>query len=270
MTVEVLNQEEVITPELDIDPEVEKAQAGGWKPQEEWEGNPEDWVDAKQFNKNGEYIDHIKSLSSDHKKSQKQIAKLERELSILAEHHSKVAKIEYEKAMKDLKDLKKEALANLDADRVMEIDDRIEELRESRIQEPKAQRQEPQSYNDVVNTWVESNPWYNSDQILRAAANGLVQEILAQDPDRKQDIDGVLEEVSKQLKVEFPNKFGTQRTRTTSSVIEPGNDGKKQTTSYSRRLTAEQRRFAQRFVDRGAIASIEEYAKQMHDIGELK
>lgn len=265
---QVLDQVVNTTPDVSLDPDVEKAQAGGWKPLEEWEGNPEEWIDAKTFNKNGEYIDHIKSLSSEHKKAQKKIAKLEKEFSLLSEHHAKVSKVEYDNAMRDLKALRREAFSNMDMDQVDEIETKIDELRETQIQAPKAQ---PQTVNsDVeVEVWKKTNSWYSEDKTMRALANGLIQEVLQEDPDRIHDPVGVLEEITQQLKVEFPNKFGT-RTRATSATIEPDNSGKKQTTSLSRRLNDEQRRFAKRFVDMGAVDSIESYAKQLHDIGELK
>lgn len=252
---------------IGMSPTEEKARAGGWKPLEEWDGDPEEWIDAKTFNRNGEYIDHIKDLSSNYKKAQKKLSKLENDFSTLAEHHAKVREIEYKKALSDLKALKKEALESLDAEKVIEIDDKIEELRESQIQDAKASREEAPTYNEAVDAWVETNSWYKSDRTLRAAANGLIQEILQQDPDRRQDVEGVLEEVTSQLKQEFPNKFGT-RTRSTSATVEPDNSNKSVTnrTNYTRRLSDEERRVAKRFVEQGAVKSVEEYARQLHEI----
>lgn len=269
MTTENTDQVLDTTPDVTSDPEIEKAQAGGWKPLEEWEGNPEDWIDAKTFNKNGEYIEHIKSLSADYKKAQKRINKLEKEFSTLADHHSKVAQLEREKAIKELKAAKKEALSNLDADKVMEIDDKIEELRESSLQEPKA-AEVREDIDYQVEVWKKANTWYNDDKVLKAAANGLIQELLQEDPSRAEDPADVLEEVTKTLKLEFPNKFGSARTRSTSATIEPDNNGKTKATSYSRRLTEEQRGFANKFIKMGAVSSLEDYAKQLYDIGELK
>lgn len=254
-----------------VSPEEEKALASGWRPLEEWDGNPEDWIDAKTFNKNGEYIDHIQSLSSNYKKAQKKIAKLEKEFSVLADHHAKVRELEYKKALGDLKNLKKEALLNLDADKVLEIDDQIEELRESQAQEQKASAAETSEVGDYVKSWVSQNKWYETDKTLRAATNGLIQEILAEDPSRKEDIEGVLSDVLVQLKQDFPNKFGnaTPRTRSTSATIEPDNDVRTTKTNYSRRLTAEERKFAQRFVEAGAFKSVEEYAKQLYELEQV-
>ena len=260
---------EVEAPIVETNPDVDKAVAGGWKPQEEWEGNPEDWVDAKQFNKNGEYIDHIKELSSNYKKAQKKLTKLEQDFGVLAEHHSKVREIEYKKAMTDLKTQKREALSSFDADRVMEIDDQIEELKDSQVKSTQQVTNKSQAISEELQEWIDENPWYNKDAVLRGAAHGLIDEMVSQDPSRSDDVQGLLKDVKKTLEKEFPNKLGV-RTRSPSGVVESGENIRTTKTSYARRLNSEERKMAQRFVDRGALASIEDYAKQLYELEQMQ
>lgn len=250
--------------------EEDKARLSGWKPQEEWEGNPEEWIDARTFNKNGEYIEHIKSLSSENKKAQKKLAKLEKEFATLAEHHSKVAQIEREKAMKELKAARKEAFSVLDMDKVEEIESRMDDLRDEEYRSKNSVKETGSQSNPAVDAWMEQNTWYGSDELLTAAANGLIQQAINKDPSRSEDAEGVLEEVALKLKKEFPNKFGTARTRTTSATLESGSEGQAKPVSYARRLNDQQRRIGETFVRQGAIKNLEEYAKQLHEIGEIK
>lgn len=69
------------------------ARAKGWKPKDEWEGDPEDWVNAKQFLKKGEEIEERQNL----KKSLKQLSAENKELaaivraSLTAQNQEKVA-----------------------------------------------------------------------------------------------------------------------------------------------------------------------------------
>lgn len=258
-----------------ITPEMEKAIAGGWKPLEEWEGNPEDWADHKEFNKRGEYIDHIKSLSSDYKRAQKKIARLEESFNQLSEHHAKVREVEYEKAMSDLKNLKKEALSNMDYDRVVEVDEKISELKETDPKKQPTPENTKQELPDELQSWMDENTWYDKDSILRGAANALIEDILRSEPHRKSDISGVLSEVTATMKKEFPNKLGTTRTRK-SEILDVGDEptssqrGSQAPKNLARYMTEEQRKVATRFVKQGAFKNVEDYAKELYEVGEIK
>lgn len=43
--------------------EVDKARRSGWIPQEEYKGNPRDWVDAEEFNRRGPAFNEVKKLN---------------------------------------------------------------------------------------------------------------------------------------------------------------------------------------------------------------
>jgi len=245
----------------------EIARESGWKPLEEWDGNPEEWVDAKTFNQRGEYLERIKTQSSQLKKLEKKLHSQEQTLKELADHHRKVAETERKRALDELKDLKKQALDIGDNERVVDIDDRIADLKQTKIEAPQQEQTQPGLHPELVE-WIEDNPWYEKDSILRGAANGVVEEIITNNPELKGEVSRVLEMATNRLKEEFPNKFGKRRQAITESSSNEANKGSP-SKNLARKLTEEQRGFAKRFIQQGALKSYEEYAQQLADIGEL-
>lgn len=245
------------------------ARQQGWKPQEEWEGNPEDWVDAKTFNQRGEYMERIKSQSSLIKKLEKKLSTVESTMNTLAEHHRKVKETERARALDELKAMKVDALDMGDHSKVAEIDDQILDIKQAAKDEV---AKEP-TIHPALESWIEENPWYKTDAILRGAAEGLAKDLVDKDPSLQGNVEEILSRVTDTLKEEFPNKFGRKQVR--SAVLEGSNgDGVSQartpTAKYTaRHLNVEQRRIAERFVRQGAVKSLEEYARQLADIGEL-
>lgn len=244
------------------------AREQGWRPLEEWDKDPEDWVDAKTFLRNGEYMERIKSQSSLIKKLEKKLASQEDTVSQLVEHHEKVKEAEYQRGLKDLKALKKEAMEIGDTDTVIEIDDKIMDLKRSNETKVQAPKQSEEMHPDVAE-WMDNNSWYKDDPALQGAANGIISDMLAKDPSLQGNIREILDRTTAKLKEEFPNKFGI--TRRTPRVTEPsGSDiqpsGKKFT---ARHLNDQQRAIAKRFIEMGAMKSMEEYAQQLGEIGGL-
>lgn len=261
-------EEVIVEPVIQEGPTSEdKARESGWKPLEEWSGNSDEWVDAKTFNQRGEYLERIKTQSSQLKKLEKKLHSQEQTLKELADHHRKVAEIERKKALDDLKDLKRQALDLGDNSKVVEIDDKISDLKQLKIEEPVKQQSQEEMHPDLVE-WIEDNPWYEQDDILTGATNGLVAGIIKKHPELKGQVREVLDMATSKLKEEFPSKFGKRRqtvTESSSSETAKGSPDK----NLARKLNEEQRQFAKRFIQQGALKSYEEYAQQLAAIGEL-
>jgi archaellum component FlaC len=264
---------------LDLSEPEQKAYDSGWRPQEEWvaEGkDAEDWVTAKEFNRVGEMMDRIKSQTSQIRGQDKKINKLESTLEELAEHHKKVQEVEYKKAMEDLKTMKKDALAAYDHDQVVEIDEKISELRD--VDPNKTPKQEtysaPESgdLHPEVEAWIDSNSWYTQDVVLRGAAEALADNLVKENPSYKDTPGELLNKVTETLQQEFPSKFGKPASKR-QTVSEPGDGAVRSSVrpkKYSaRQLNDEQAKVGKRFMASGAVKSLDEYAQQLADIGGL-
>jgi len=271
MTEEV----EIIEGEDTLTTEESKATESGWRPEDQWEGEQDQWIDAKTFNMRGELLDRIKSQTSQLRGQDKKIEKLEAGMSQLAEHNKKMDEIAYEEALRDLKNLKKDAMELEDYDQVTEIDDKISDLKVSQTVNTANSQNQPQTAPEVsqeVNQWLTENPWYNTDTALRYATDGIARDILQSYPELKNSPRQVLEKVTSRIKEEFPTKFAKRR-NSPQGVSEPG-EGKAKAASSSkkysaRNLNSTQLEFGRTFVETGAMKSLDEYAGQLAKMGEL-
>lgn len=268
----------------EVDPVEEKARSQGWRPQEEWDGDPTEWVDAKEFVFRGELMDRIRQQSSKINNFEKENKEIKEALKILGEHNKKIAEQEYQKALADLKRQKKEALEDDDYDTVVDIDERMSELKTSK-EELDAEKEEAtpdtsteEAENKIpepVQNWLQSdsNKWYHDDPVMRGAADNVYLQHLQFNPD---DFSGALKKVDETMRAYFPEKFtGTKRKG--AAVTEPGARGgaNKKSTKNSKKATVrdlsdEQKRVAQTFVDSGVFASVQEYVDQLVELGEIE
>ena len=143
------------------------ARDNGWVPKTEWQGDPDDWVDAKEYVRRGELFSKI-----DHQRSE--IRDLKKAIGALQEHHTKVKESEYQRALEYLKQQKKTALEEGDADRLLATDDAIDILKQERQQEQVvAQQQQKAGPTPYFQSWVAKNNWYLNDPELRSFADDI-------------------------------------------------------------------------------------------------
>ena len=90
-------------PHIESDPYESEAREQGWRPKEEFEGDPEKWRPAKEFVERGELFGKIDTLGKELKETKKA-------LKMLQEHNSKVKETEFKRAVEELKSLQKKHL----------------------------------------------------------------------------------------------------------------------------------------------------------------
>lgn len=143
-------------PELEVNPDVQKAMEGGWRPKDDWKGDPDDFVSAKKFNERGEMMDSIstlrKKLSSQGNDFDKRIASL-----------TKLQEARTKQAITDLQDKRDQAVDLADRDAVNKIQVQIDDLSvQPEVEEVKDNR--------VLATWNIDNPWINDESPKSAYA----------------------------------------------------------------------------------------------------
>jgi len=199
---------------------LDEAFAQGWVPKEQWTGKEDEWTDAETFVRRGREINPI--LRKTLKKKDAEIDALRRELSEmkgtvqeLAEHRTKIEKLAYERALKDLKQQRKDAMVEGDFERAAEVDEALDQLRDAKPDDkPKKddKKDEAPKVDPRISSWIERNPWYNDrpeNADLVAYANGisnqLVQNALASG--QQPDPDVILPQVAAKVKKVFPDHF---------------------------------------------------------------
>lgn len=201
MAEQEVQTEATQTPEPHQFTEIEqRAASEGWVPQEEWTGDPDQWRPAKEFVDRGELFRKIE----DQKRELKQVRAA---IEDLGRHHRQVKEIAYKEALATLRAQKKEALEAGDADAVIALDDKIADTREAQKQamvEPQKEVHQPQEQHPEVVKWENRNKWYQTDPIMKGAADELARSMVGRGIT---DPMVVLSEVEKQIRKEFPQKF---------------------------------------------------------------
>jgi hypothetical protein len=129
--------------------------------------------------------------------------------------HAETEKRAYERAMADLREQKKEAISTGDGDKVLQIDDAIDELKQSRQTEKVAH---PVNQPDATFIqWSEENKWYTSDAQLKTEADMIGEVIKRQNPTLIGE--AFLNEVTTRVKRMYPEKF-TNANRSRPSPVE--------------------------------------------------
>lgn len=256
MADEIQNQDNGNVVPGEITPVVQEALDQGWVPKEEFDGDLERWVDAGEFVRRGELFRKIESQSKDMKD-------MRRALSEMAKHNSKIAEVEYARAIADLKSAKKEALAEGDYDRVEQIEDRIDLTKEQqRVAQVQAvQAAIPQDVHPELKSWMAQNSWYESNTDMRDYADFIGGKLAGTGSPSE-----VLKEVSKRVKEHFKEKFSNpNRTRAAAVESPRGTPARAKSDSYE--LTDTEKTVMDTLV-RQKVLTKEEYISQLKAIKE--
>jgi hypothetical protein len=231
----------------------QRAMEQGWTPEEEFKSNPANegkkWRTAEDFLDRGELFAKIDELARKNKNTQKT-------LDQLAAHHKKVREVEYQRALNTLKAQKKEALEDGDADLLIEIDDKIAEVKLAQKEESRSTQ--ATGVPEELEAWIGKNPWYNSDKEMAADADSIGIGYKMKNPDKSPD--EVLVYVERQIKRMYPEKF-TNPNRPKAGVEAPSNRGASKS-SGGFTLSEDEERVARNF-ERNGIMSRADYIKEL-------
>jgi hypothetical protein len=199
----------VVDKEVELSPDEQKAISSGWKPKDQYEGDPNKWVDAIRFNERGELFGKISEVT-------KQNKELAASIEALKNHNTNIFDAGYKKAVAELKALKKEAGQSGDINAVLEYDEQLEKVNEEykerkqsieAIKVPTAPTD--QEVQQEFNTWVQTNTWYQSDTQLRGLADKLGRQYSTTNVGASPK--EVFAAVEAEIKSLFPNKFSNPK-----------------------------------------------------------
>jgi hypothetical protein len=220
-----------------------RAAEQGWRPKDEWDGDPEAWRPAKEFLDRGELFKKIDQQN-------RELKEFKKTLEQFAQHHQRVAQAEYKRARDELLKEKKEALIEGDADAVIDIDEKLAAVREA--QRAPAVPQVDPTHQVLFQGWVQRNGWYETNEAMRAYADKVGNRLGAtgMSPNEK----------------EFAAKFENPN-RNKPTAVEAGSNkasGKKDTFQ----LSEEERRVMRRFVSQIPGMTEEKYIADLKKIKE--
>lgn len=231
----------------------------GWRPKEEFKGDPEKWVEAETFVKRGEEI--LPILKAQSKKDREalkaatdQIAEMKKTFSEFKQYHTQTEKRAYERAMKDLEARQAQAVEDNDLKAVREITREMTDLSKD-VQTDRNGDDLQKNQEAAFNDWLPDNPWFKKDPVLRGAAIAIADELAA---DGLTDPVKQMAKVTERIKAEFPQKFENER-RKGPAAVEGGSPPRKAAKGWSD-LPPDAKAFAERMVKQGLITK-EAYAR---------
>jgi hypothetical protein len=230
----------------------EQALAHGWRPKEDFDAietnQGKKWRSAEEFMDRKSLFDKI---DDQHKK----IRDLEKGVKAFAEHNKKIEQMAYDKAIKDLREQKKAAIADGDGVLAEDIAERIDEIKEQKqaaaVQETTQSGPPPE-----FQAWLANNTWYGENPDAKAYADGVGQQLARTGLTGTALLDAVAERT---LKI-----FPTARRNPAKDRAVPQESGaRKAPRSDGFSLTSDEERIMKSMIRAGAPISEDEYKAQI-------
>ena len=249
----------VETPEStpQVDPIEAEAREQGWKPKEEYEGDPTKWRPAKEFVERGELFGKIDHMGKELKETRKA-------LKMLQDHHTKVRETEYNRALTELKALQKKHLEEGNSDGYLETTELLTDLKAEQKAREVVQQNVPNQPDPRFINWVSANKWYEKDAEMRKYADTLGAGYAASNPGI--DPEEVLQYVTKEVRTRFSTKF-VNPNREKPSTVEGASTGAANKSLFE--LTDDERKVMNTFV-RAGVMSKEDYIAQVKQMRGVK
>jgi len=268
---DVVTEEEEVTTDQQHTEQERIAMESGWRPQNEWDGDPDEWVSANEFNRRGELLRKIHNQN-------RQIKQLDSVVNTLANQQKKIFGAGYEKAKRELKAQLREATKEGDDTTADLIEQRLEQLDEAAKQDTKAlevaQPQQPQVAPEFV-PWVNRNKWFTERPEMRAYAEVIGMQYAQEHPDVTNS--EVYEYITTQVKTKFPERFGMAIKKTVKRPGSPveGSDNLTATRTGNQvanrvSLTSEEKDVGRTLVKKGLYKNMNEYAADLKKFGVKK
>lgn len=230
-------------------PEQLRAMDKGWRPKEEWQGDPDEWVDAREFNLREPIFAQLALTKRQLKEQQKVID----DLKAFTKRTEQVA---YDRALETLRQEKKAALEAGDADKLLDIDDKIADIKTEQALAKRAQQEAPQAeVNPEWTAWVHKNPWYQVNPDLHDQADAMGIAYAKSNPTKSpQD---VLKYVEQEIKKANPHLFSNPA-RNRPSAVDSGNKSMRgNNTADDIQLSEDEQRVMNRFIRNGVMTKDE-------------
>lgn len=195
--------------------ELEKALSSGWKKEEEWKGDPSDFIRPREWNRTVALLRKIDREGAERRR-------LEKEVGSFGDRLKNVMEVAKATAITELEAKKKEAVESADYEEVRRIDSEIDKTNDGyKVDTPEPQ----QSIRPEVEDWMSENQWFEKDKEMTNFALSFQYSQLSRlsDPSNPSgdELKRALKNTSRALRNEFPDKF-KQRPRAVAPSLERG------------------------------------------------
>ena len=188
-----------------------KAREYGWKPLDEFDGDPDAWHDAEEYVRR-----------SDPRYLRQELARTERRLKGLEKQQNqerlqfdqrlqrmeRLSLAQRQKLYRDIEAARRVAVEVGDTaeyDRLNAAEEQLYTLEQQEPAPPKKAAPAAEEPHPDVERWVQANPWFLKDRVLNRTATGIHETLLEDEPDLT--VAQNLAKVKKELMRRFPEKF---------------------------------------------------------------
>jgi hypothetical protein len=254
-----------------------RAMTGGWRPEHDWEGAPEDWVNARDFNFRGELMARITKQGRTLGTVEAQLQQAREMIAASDRVTQKLIKDAVDQTRRDLRAQKRAAQEDDDHIRVEQIEDELDDLKvaQSEIKTvaatpvPDTGQRQPTPVEAAWFTFVTGTPWaqdpqYNvpllahAEAVRNANPTISVGDFLESVMEKGKELRGLKRPAAPSPGGNDDNKGGNRR------------PAKRGTKGFSAADLNEQQRFiGQGYVDDGTCDSLDAYATDLGEIGGL-
>jgi hypothetical protein len=192
-----------------------RARAMGWTSKDEFKGDPAKWRDAGEFVERGENL--LPLVKAQNKRLEREVAELKQTTREFAEHLSKTEQRAYDRAMADLKQQRKEALAAGDGEAFEKVDEAIDKLKTDAAAKAAkhAEKKDDGGANPVYVEWETRNAWIKDAELSEYAEFAAQKLRTAGEQATGTDF---LDLVAQKVKAQFPARFTNPRRETAQAV----------------------------------------------------
>jgi hypothetical protein len=226
-----------------------RARRMGWRPKDEYGGNPDRWVDAEKFIAKGE--NELPVLRERLRKLDGQLAETQSDLKSVLKLQREQIERAVKKERERLQAEKREAIRAGDEARVDQIDAELAEAKAPVEERPK--NEVPPEFVE----WGKANPWFAQFPDMNAAAVGWYETLSKQRPDLTDT--QKLRLISAEARKRYPERFPAQNKAPSAVQGSNGTHARPKAKGWGD-LPTEVRQVAERLVSRGDTTK-EQYLK---------
>jgi hypothetical protein len=225
-----------------------KAIEQGWIPKAEFDGDEVEFIDAPEFVRRGELFRKIETQS-------REIKQVRQALEAMRVHNTKIKEAEYKNALKTLQEARKQAVIDGEHEKAFVLEEKIDEIKVEREQLNDLPVIEDTSYTPEFQRWVDQNPWYETNETMRATADVIGVKLAKQGFNPQE----VLQKVEQEIKREFSHKFKREVSNKPNAVEAPSRANSK---SNDLVMTPDELSIMRKIVSTGVMTEAE-YKKQL-------
>lgn len=195
-----------------------EAESGGWLPKAQFKGNPRDWVDADEYLKRRDPKHLRKQLDLTRKEIRELRQARDKDAAAFAERLDRfeaMSKAQRSKLYGDIETARLQAVEAGDTaeyNRLNRVEADLydqEQAAGKTTAKPKAAEEQSEDQAEIIASWIDDNPWWDTEPKMQHAAMTINNRIAQRYPDLspQEQLDKTREEVAKR----FPDYFGEKK-----------------------------------------------------------